>query len=72
MVANNVFHLVTTNNDKGFRLKSKISAVYACNPYKQMISVAKLKQRIRPNRSYPRVSFKPRNSWTACGKANAY
>lgn len=36
--------------------------------YKQMISVAKLKQRIRPNRSYPRVSFKPRNSWTSFGK----
>lgn len=38
--------------------------------YRQMKLVAKLKQRIRPNRSYPRVSFKPRNSWTAFGKAN--
>ena len=38
--------------------------------YKQMKSVAKLKQRIRPNRSYPRVSFKPRRSWTAFGRAN--
>ena len=33
--------------------------------YKQMKSVAKLKQRIRPNRSYPRVSHKPRNSWSS-------
>ncbi len=38
--------------------------------YKQMKSVARLRQRIRQNRSYPRVSFKPRNSWTAFGKAN--
>ena len=36
--------------------------------YKQMKSVARLKQRIRPNRSYIRVSFKPRNSWTSFGK----
>ena len=39
--------------------------------HKQMKSVAKLRQRIRPNRSYPRVSFKPRNSWTSFGKAGA-
>ena len=36
--------------------------------YRQMRSVVKLKQRLRPNRSYPRVSFKPRNSWTSFGK----
>jgi hypothetical protein len=36
--------------------------------HKQMKSVSKLRQRIRPNRSYPRVSFKPRNSWTAFGR----
>lgn len=38
--------------------------------FHQMKSVAKLRQRIRPKRSYCRVSFKPRNSWTAYGKAN--
>ena len=37
---------------------------------RQMKSVAKIRQRIRPKRSYRRVSFKPRNSWTAYGKAN--
>ena len=37
---------------------------------KAMKTVARIRQRVRPNRSYPRVSFKPRNSWTAFGKAN--
>ena len=36
-----------------------------------MNAVAKLRQKIRPGRSYIRRSFKPRNSWTAYGKANA-
>lgn len=36
--------------------------------YKTMKSVAKLRQRVRPNRSYPRVSYKPRNSWNSFGR----
>jgi Transposase DDE domain len=35
-----------------------------------MKNVAKLRQKVRPSRSYLRRSFKPRNSWTAYGKAN--
>ena len=31
--------------------------------HKAMLNVSKIKQRIRPNRSYPRVSFKPRTKW---------
>ncbi len=37
--------------------------------YQTMKTVAKLRQRIRPNRTYSRVSFKPRNSWTSFGKS---
>ena len=35
-----------------------------------MKAVSKLRQKIRPGRSYIRRSFKPRRSWTAYGKAN--
>ena len=35
-----------------------------------MNAVAKIRQKVRPGRSYIRRSFKPRNSWTAYGKAN--
>jgi hypothetical protein len=30
---------------------------------KVIISIARIRQKIRPNRSYPRQSFKPRNKW---------
>lgn len=39
--------------------------------YKTINAIGKLRQRIRPNRSYPRVSYKPRNSWTSFGKEKA-
>jgi len=32
-------------------------------------SIQRLKQKIRSNRSYPRISFKPRNSWTSFGRS---
>jgi len=35
--------------------------------HKAMRNVSKIKQRIRPNRSYPRISFKPRNRWNSFG-----
>jgi hypothetical protein len=28
-------------------------------------SIARIRQKVRPNRSYPRQSFKPRNKWQA-------
>ena len=36
---------------------------------KALKSIAKVRQRRRPGRSYPRISFKPRNRWTAFGAA---
>ncbi len=36
-----------------------------------MISVAKLRQRVRPGRSYQRKSFKPRTRWNSCGAVAA-
>jgi hypothetical protein len=32
-----------------------------------MENVSKIRQRIRPDRSYPRISFKPRNRWNTLG-----
>lgn len=31
--------------------------------YKTMQNISKIRQRVRPDRSYPRISFKPRNRW---------
>jgi hypothetical protein len=38
--------------------------------YKIMKSIARLRQRVRPDRSYQRRSFKPRSWWASFGKAN--
>lgn len=38
--------------------------------YKTMHTVSKVKQRIRIGRSYPRISFKPRNRWSSFGASS--
>lgn len=35
--------------------------------HKAMVNVSKRRQRVRPGRSYPRVSFKPRQRWNSFG-----